>query len=119
MFSGTEINMVEYETNFEKFPAGNGIKEGSELIVKIKGAEVVTGQIRDSKNRIIVIDQSYAKDEDNDAQTVNFKLKRKGRGWGIFRRKHNLKPGKYILIIWYFDYDTMMGGSYTDKFLIN
>ena len=110
--------MVKFVTNFEKFPAGNGIKEGSELIVRVKGAEVVTGQIRDVKNRIITIDQSHSKDEDNDAETINMKLKRRGRGWGIFRRNYNLPAGKYVLIVWYFDYDTMKGGSYTDKFLI-
>lgn len=110
--------MVKFETNFEKYPAGNGIEEGSELLVKIVGAEVVTGQIRDARNRIITIDQSHSNDEDKDAQTINMKLKRRGRGWGIFRRNYNLPPGKYVLIVWYFDYDTMMGGSYTDKFLI-
>ncbi len=110
--------MAKFETNFEKFPAGNGIREGFELHVKVVGAEVVTGQIRDAANRIITIDQSHLKDEDNDASTINMKLKRKGRGWGIFKRKYNLSPGKYVLIVWYFDYDTMKGGSYTDKFLI-
>ena len=107
--------MVKYETNFEKFPGGNGIKEGSELIIKIHGAEVVTGQIRDVKNRIITIDQSHIHDEDGDAQTINMKLKR--RRW-LGLKNDNLPSGKYILIVWYFDYDTMMGGSFTDKFLI-
>jgi len=107
--------MVEYSTNFEKYPSGNGIKQGSELLVKIKGAEVVTGQIRDAKNHIITIDQSHSKDEDKNAETINMKLKR--RSWGGLR-KDDLPAGKYILIVWYFDYDTMTGGSYTDKFLI-
>ena len=105
----------KYQTNFEKLPAGNGIKEGSELIVKIKGAEVVTGQIRDAKNRIITIDQSHAHDEDNNTETINLLLKR--RRW-LGLKKDSLPPGKYVLIVWYFDMDTMMGGSYTDKFLI-
>ena len=107
--------MVKYETNFEKFPGGNGIKEGSELIIKIHGAEVVTGQIRDVKNRIITIDQSHKNDEDKDAQTINMKLKR--RRW-LGLKNDNLPAGKYVLIVWYFDNDTMMGGSFTDKFLI-
>ena len=107
--------MAKFVTNFEKFPAGNGIKEGSELIVRVKGAEVVTGQIRDVKNRIITIDQSHSKDEDNDAETINLKLKR--RRW-LGLKNDNLPAGKYVLIVWYFDYDTMKGGSYTDKFLI-
>lgn len=107
--------MISFETNFEKYPAGNGIKEGSELLVKVKGAEVVTGQIRDSRNRILTIDQSHSNDEDKNAETINMKLKK--RGWlGI--KNDNLPPGKYLLIVWYFDYDTMKGGSYTDKFLI-
>ena len=107
--------MVKYETNFEKFPGGNGIKEGSELIVKIIGAEVITGQIRDVKNRIITIAQSHKNDEDRNAETINIKLKR--RRW-LGLKNDNLPAGKYVLIVWYFDYDTMMGGSFTDKFLI-
>lgn len=107
--------MIAFETNFEKFPMGNGIKEGSELLVKVKGAEVVTGQIRDVKNRIITIDQSHSRDEDNNAETINLKLKR--RRW-LGLKNDNLPSGKYLLIVWYFDYDTMKGGSYTDKFLI-
>lgn len=107
--------MAKFQTNFEKFPAGNGIKEGQELQVRIVGAEVVTGQVRDHLNRIITIDQSHARDEDNNAETINLKLKRK-KWMGL--RKENLPSGKYVLIVWYFDYDTMMGGSYTDKFII-
>jgi len=107
--------MAKFETNFVKFPAGNGINEGETLHVKVHGAEFVTGQIRDAKNQVITIDQSHSNDEDKDAQTINMKLKR--RRWGGLR-KDNLPSGKYILIVWYFDYDTMQGGSYTDKFLI-
>jgi hypothetical protein len=107
--------MSKFSTNFEKSGAGNAIRQGEELLVKITGAEVVTGQIRDAKNHIITIDQSHEHDEDENAETINMKLKR--RRWGGLRND-NLPAGKYVLIVWYFDYDTMMGGSYTDKFLI-
>jgi len=52
--------MVKFETNFTKYPAGNGIGEGSTLHVKVHGAEVVTGQIRDNQNKVITIDQSHS-----------------------------------------------------------
>ena len=103
----------KYQTNFQRFDEGNGIPHKKELIVRIKGAETVTGQIRNSKNEVKLIDQSHAADEDQNAETVNFNMKVKGAGPGDF-----LPPGEYTLIIWYWDNDTMMGGSYTDKFLI-
>jgi len=103
----------KYQTNFQKYPDGNGIKYKEELIVRIAGAETVTGQIRDSKNAVKMIDQSTAADEDNNAETVNFNMKVKGAGTEDY-----LPPGEYTLITWYWDNDTMRGGSYTDKFLI-
>lgn len=103
----------KYQTNFEKFENGNGIKYKEELVVKIVGAETVTGQIRYQNGQVCLIDQSHAADEDNNAETVNFNMKVKGAG-----DEDYLPPGEYTLIIWYFDNDTMMGGSYTDKFLI-
>jgi hypothetical protein len=105
----------KYQTNFKKYPQGNGIEEGSELIVRIKGAETVTGQLRGAQNQVIQIDQSHAYDEDNDAETVNFVLKTKR--WGGLRN-NNLPPGVYTLICWFWDNDVMTGGSYTDKFII-
>lgn len=105
----------KYQTNFQKYPKGNGILEGEELIVRIKGAETVTGQIRGPQNQVIQIDQSHDFDEDNDAETVNFILKSK-RWAGL--KKNNLPPGGYTLICWFWDNDVMKGGSYTDKFLI-
>lgn len=105
----------KYQTNFEKFKTGNGIKEGSELIVRIAGAETVTGQIRNGKNQVMQIDQSHEFDEDNNAETVNFKLKTKR--WGGLRND-NLPPGSYTLIAWFWDNDVMKGGSYTDQFEI-
>jgi hypothetical protein len=103
----------KYQTNFTQLDAGNGIPYKQELIVKIAGAETVTGQIRYKNGQVCLIDQSHANDEDNNAETVNFNMKVKGAGDDDY-----LPPGEYTLIIWYFDNDTMMGGSYTDKFLI-
>jgi hypothetical protein len=103
----------KYQTNFVQLDAGNGIAHKQELIVKIAGAETVTGQIRYKNGQVCLIDQSHANDEDNNAETVNFNMRVKGAGDDDY-----LPPGEYTLIIWYFDNDTMMGGSYTDKFLI-
>ena len=103
-----------YQTNFQKYDEGNGIEIGSELKVKIQGAESVTGQIRDSQNKVILIDQSSVSDEDQRLETVNFILKRKGMNYP----NDNLPAGEYTLVTWYWDNDTMTGGSYTDKFLI-
>lgn len=103
----------KYQTNFTKYDGGNGLKVGQELLVKINGAETVTGQIRYQNGQVCLIDQSHAADEDNNAETVNFNMKVKGAGPGDF-----LPVGEYTLIVWYFDNDTMMGGSYTDKFQI-
>lgn len=104
----------KYQTNFSKFDEGNGIEIGTELLVKIIGAESVTGQIRDSNNKVILIDQSSISDEDQRLETVNFILKRKGMGYA----DDNLPAGEYKLVCWYWDNDSMTGGSYTDKFLI-
>lgn len=105
----------KYTTNFEKYSFGNGIKQGSELIVKVHGAEVVTGQIRHPTNGPIIIDQSHSRDEDNNTETVNFLLKR--RRW-MGMKKDILPPGKYVLRIWYWDNDTMKGGGFEDEFEI-
>ena len=107
-------NTGKYQTNFVKGPKGNGIKTGQELIVRIKGAEVVTAKLS-YQGKLLQVDQSHAKDEDNDTETINLKLKTKSR---FFRRTVNLLPGTYELHVWYWDNDTMMGGSYRDKFEI-
>ncbi len=103
----------KYQTNFERFAEGNGIKHRSPLHVRIVGAETVTGQVRNSANKVLQIDQSHQADEDNNAETINFSMKVKGASDDDY-----LPPGEYTLIVWYWDNDTMMGGSYTDKFLI-
>ena len=103
----------KYQTNFAKFDAGNGIAHKQELIVKIVGAETVTGQIRYQNGQVCLIDQSHAADEDQNAETVNFNMKVKGAGTEDY-----LPPGEYTLICWYWDNETSRGGSYTDKFLI-
>lgn len=111
----TELGPADskYQTNFAQFDAGNGIAHKQELIVKIVGAETVTGQIRYKNGQVCLIDQSHAADEDNNAETINFNMKVKGAADDNY-----LPPGEYTLIVWYFDNDTMMGGSYNDRFLI-
>lgn len=103
----------KYQTNFIKTSTGNGIQAGRELIVRIRGAEVVTAKLS-HKGKLLQVDQSHKNDEDSDTETINLKLKTKSR----FFRTTNLLPGTYELHVWYFDNDTMMGGSYRDKFEI-
>jgi hypothetical protein len=106
----------KYQPTFTKYPGGNGIKFGEELIVRIVGAEVVTGRIFDVVNRkTYQIDQSHAKDEDNDAETTNFTMKTKIHPDAL-PPDYFLPPGEYMLLTWWFDYDTMRGGTYRDKF---
>lgn len=107
--------MAKYTTNFVKKSFGNGIAQGSELIVRVTGAEVVTGQIRHPNHGPITIDQSHSKDEDNDAETINLKMKR--RRW-LGLKKDDLPKGKYELRVWYWDNDTMTGGGFRDFFEI-
>jgi len=106
-------NGDKYQTNFVRTPYGNGIKTGTELIVKIRGAEVVTGKIS-HKGRLLMIDQSHANDEDKDASTINFKLKH--RKYKIL--KYNLPLGEYELHLWFYDKDSGERGLYRDKFQI-
>jgi len=106
-------NGEKYQTNFIKTKHGNGIKSGDELLVKIRGAEVVTGKIS-HKGKLLMIDQSHAKDEDNDASTINFKLRKRSRLW----RTVGLQPGTYELHLWFYDKDSGERGLYRDKFQI-
>lgn len=108
----------KYTTNFVKTLQGNGIPFGSELIVRVRDAEVVTGRLYSLKTKkTYQIDQSHAKDEDNDVETTNFSMKSK-----IHARSeppnYHLPPGEYMLLTWWWDNDTMRGGTYKDKFVI-
>jgi len=104
-------NSKKYQTNFIPTDRGNGIKSGTELLVRIRGAKVVTGKIS-QKGQLLIIDQSHAKDEDNDTETINFKLKH--RRFKIFN--YNLPPGEYELHLWFYDEVSGERGLYTDKF---
>lgn len=109
-------NGDKYQTNFIKTKHGNGIKSGEELLVKIRGAEVVTGKIS-HKGKLLLIDQSHAKDEDNDASTINFKLRKRSRFFGRLRTV-GFQPGVYELHLWFYDQDSGERGLYRDKFVI-
>ena len=103
----------KYQTNLIKGDRGNSIKTGRELIVRIRGAEVVTAKLSHN-GRLLQVDQSHKNDEDSNTETINLKLKTKSR----YFRTTNLIPGTYELHVWYWDNDTMMGGSYRDSFEI-
>ena len=107
-------NGEKYQTNFKKTQWGNGIKTGTELLVRVKGAETVTGKLS-YKVALLMIDQSHANDEDKDAETINFKLKH--RRFRMF--KYNLPLGTYELHIWFYDEDSGERGLYKDEFQIN
>ena len=106
---------AKYQTNFEKRSFGNSIPEGSELVVKVHGAEVVTAQVRHPKNGPVIIGQSHKADKDRKLDTVHLLLKRK-RWMGM--KKDTLPVGKYVLRVWYWDNDTMTGGGFEDEFEI-
>ena len=108
----------KYTTNFVKSPQGNGIRYGQELIVRINGAEVVTGRLYDPRTKkTYQIDQSHKFDEDNDAETTNFTMKSRLHP-DAESPDYFLPKGEYTLLSWYWDNDTMRGGSYRDKFVI-
>jgi len=108
----------KYTTNFIKTKHGNGIKQGQELIIRIRNAEVVTGRIYDPKtNKTYQIDQSHSNDEDKDAETTNFTLKSRIHQRAI-APDYFLPIGEYFLLTWWWDNDTMRGGTYKDKFVI-
>lgn len=107
-------NSDKFQTNFIKTDMGNGIKIGTELIVKIRNATSVTGKISHN-GKLLIIDQSHANDEDKDTETINFILKRKTRFW---QRTPNLPPGTYELHLWFWIKSTNEQGKYRDKFEI-
>ncbi len=103
------MTKIELVTNFDNSQGQNGIKQGVELVVRIKDAEVVSGVVR--KNGVArIIDQSHAQDEDQDVETINFKLKTK--------TGENFATGEYELITWYWDKDENRAGGFKDKFII-
>lgn len=114
-----QIRAPKYQPNFIKTPKGNGIKFGEELIVRVVGAEVVTGRIYDViSKRTYQIDQSHKRDEDNDAETTNFTLKSRLHPNASKLTDYSLPVGEYMLLTWWWDNDIMRGGTYRDKFLI-
>jgi len=104
----------QYSTNFFQGQKGNSIEQGDELVIKVKGAESVSGILKDLKGYPIIIDQSHKFDEDNNAETINFKLKH--RRFRLFN--YNLPKGEYILTVKWWDKDTQREGGFTDKFAI-
>ena len=109
----------KYTTNFVKTNHGNGIPFNTELIIRVRGAEVVTGRLYSLETkRTYQIDQSHAKDEDNDAETTNFTLRSKLHPQASESSNYALPLGEYVLLTWWWDNDTMRGGTYKDKFTI-
>jgi len=104
---------TKYQTNFVKTRYGNGIKTGTELLVRIRGAETVTGKLS-YKGQLLMIDQSHSRDEDNDGETINFKLKH--RRFRLFN--YNLPLGTYELHLWFWNKATGERGLYRDRFQI-
>lgn len=108
----------KYTTNFIKTPKGNGIKKGKVLFIRIRGAEVVTGRLYDPRTKkTYQIDQSHSKDEDNDAQTINFTLKSRLHP-NAMAPDYYLPQGEYTLLTWWWDAQTMRSGTYRDRFNI-
>ena len=107
-------NTSKYQTNFVITTRGNGLKLGSDLTVKIRGAESVSGTIKDIRGKLLQIAQSHSKDEDNDAQTINFTLKVKR--FKMFN--YYIPKGEYFIKVSWWDKDTQRQGYYNDKFAI-
>lgn len=104
---------AKYQVNFIRSEFGNAIHTGEELIVRIKGAESVSGYISLNSNKI-QLDQSHENDEDKDAETINFLLKRKS----VHFLTRNLRVGTYLLHVWFWDKDTNQQGYYKEEFEI-
>jgi len=104
---------AKYQVNFIRSAFGNAIHTGEELIIRIKGAESVSGYIS-MNGKKIQVDQSHEKDEDNDAETINFLLKRKS----VNLITRNLRVGTYLLHVWFWDKDTNQEGYYKEEFEI-
>lgn len=106
-------NGDKYQVNFIKTRYGNGIKTGQVLKIKVPIAESITAKLS-YKGQLLIINQSHAKDEDNDASTTFIKLKH--RRFRIFN--YNLPLGEYELHIWFWDRDSGERGLYKEKFQI-
>jgi len=104
---------AKYQVNFIRSEFGNAIHTGEELIVRIKGAESVSGYISMNGSKV-QIDQSHENDEDKDAETINFLLKRKS----VHFLTRNLRVGTYYLHVWFWDKDTNQQGYYKEEFEI-
>lgn len=103
---------IELVTNFDRSQGFNGIPQGKELIVRVTDAEIVTGVIK-RNGAARIIDQSHENDEDQDAETINFKLKT--RKFFMYR---DFPVGDYELIVWYWDKDENRAGGFRDRFNI-
>lgn len=113
-----QIRAPKYTTNFVKTKFGHGIKQGDELIIRVRGAEAVTGRVYDPRtNKTYQIDQSHINDEDKDVETTNFTLKSRLHPKAMVP-DFFLPVGEYVLLTWWWDNDTMRGGIYRDKFMI-
>lgn len=107
-----EKRELKYEVNFHKSEFGNAIRTGTKMLIKVRGAKSVSAGIYKNGN-LILANQSHAKDEDKNTETVSFLLKR--RRLGI---KVNLKLGTYLLHIWFWNKKTGEQGTYKDEFEI-
>ncbi len=108
----------KYQPSFIKTPKGNGLKFGTSLNVRIRGAELIMGHIIDAKNKkIYTLSFSNANDVDRDAETINFTLKTRLHPDAV-APDYFLPVGEYILLNQWFDYDTGRNGTYKDKFVI-
>lgn len=103
----------KYQTNFVKSIHGNSVKTGTTLLVKIRGAKVITGKIS-YRGKLLLINQSHDNDEDNDTTTIQFKLKH--RRFRLFN--YNLPLGEYTLHLWFYDENSGERGLYRDVFQI-
>lgn len=106
-------NEKKYQTNFVKGIHGNSIKTGTTLLVKIRGAKVITGKIS-YRGILLLINQSHDNDEDNNSTTIQFKLKH--RRFRLFN--YNLPLGEYTLHLWFYDESSGERGLYKDVFQI-
>jgi len=99
----------KYQTNFVKGLHGNSVKTGTKLL----GAKSIAGKIS-YHGKLLIINQSHDKDEDNDSTTIQFNLKH--RRFRLFN--YNLPLGKYELHLWFYDEDSGETGHYRDVFQI-